>query len=103
VAAAGARVTAFGDQAKIPLPPLLKRLRALHEEWLDYDTRSNSDPEYLNRWNSGYSELERVLTTDFVNASDSEDNAATWKQALEVCVTDFCRNNLRQRMARSKF
>ncbi len=103
VAAAGARVTAFGDQAKIPLPPLLKRLRALHEEWADYDTRSGSDSEYLSRWNSGYSELERVLTTDFVNGSDSADNAAIWKQALEVCVTDFCRNNLRQRMARSKF
>jgi hypothetical protein len=103
VAAAGARVIAFGDQAKISLPPLLKRLSALREEWSDYDTRSNSDPEYLNRWNSGYSELERVLTTDFVNASDSADNAVIWKQALEVCVTDFCRNNLRQRMGRSKF
>jgi hypothetical protein len=103
VAAAGARVTAFGDQGKIPLPALLERLRALHEEWADYDTRSGSDSEYLGRWNSGYSELERVLTTDFVNGSDSADNAAIWKQALEVCVTDFCRNNLRQRMARSKF
>ncbi len=27
-----------------------------------------------------------------------------WLSALpEVCVTDFCRNNLRQRMGRSKF
>jgi hypothetical protein len=103
VAAAGARVTAFGDQAKVPLPPLLKRLRALHDEWSDYDTRSNSDPEYLSKWNSGYNELERILSIDFVNASDSPENALIWKQALELCVTEFCRNNLRQRMARSKF
>jgi hypothetical protein len=103
VAAAGARVTAFGDQGKIPLRPLLKRLRALHEEWADFETRSSSDPEYLNRWNSGYNELERILSIDFVNASDSEENVAVWKQALDLCVTDFCRNNLRQRMARSKF
>jgi hypothetical protein len=102
VAAAGAQVTAFGDQAKIPLRPLLQRLRALHDEWADYDTRSG-DSEYLSRWNSGYNELERVLSIDFANASDSAENAIIWKQALESCVTDVCRNNLRQRIARSKF
>jgi hypothetical protein len=103
VAAAGARVTAFGDQAKIPLQPLLKRLRALHDEWADYDTRSGSDPEYLNRWNSGYNELEGILSTDFVNASDSPENVVFCKQALDSCITDVCRNTLRQRIARSKF
>jgi hypothetical protein len=103
VAAAGAQVTAFGDQAKIPLQLLLQRLRALHEEWEDYDTRSNSDPEYLNKWNSGYNELERILSIDFVNASDSPENAVIWKQALELCITEVCRNNLRQRLVRSKF
>ena len=102
VASAGAQVTAFGDQAKIPLQPLLKRLRLLHEEWPDYDTHS-TDPEYLNRWNSGYNELERRLAIGFVNATDSPENAAIWKQALDLCVTDLCRNNLRQRRGRSKF
>ena len=103
VAAAGAQVTAFGDQAKIPLQPLLKRLRALHEEWPDFATRSASDSEYLSRWNSGYNELERVLSIDFVNASDSAENAGIWRQALDSCVTDVCRNNLRQRIGRSKY
>jgi hypothetical protein len=103
VAAAGAQITAFGDQAKIPLQPLLKRLRALHEEWADYDTRSTSDPEYLSRWNSGYNELERILWIDFVNASDSPENAVIRKQALDSCVTEVCRNNLRQCLARSKY
>jgi hypothetical protein len=103
VAAAGARVAAFGDQAKIPLPPLLARLRALHDEWPDFDARSGADSEYLQKWNSGYNELEIVLSTDFVNAEDSPENAVIWKQALDLCITDFCRNNLRQRLARSKF
>ncbi|MFI5097275.1 MAG: hypothetical protein ACHQT6_04805 [Candidatus Acidiferrales bacterium] len=103
VAAAGARVTAFGDQAKIPLQPLLTRLRALHDEWADFDTRSSTDPEYLKKWNSGYNELERTLSIDFVNAGDSPENAVIWKQALDLCITDLCRNNLRQRLARSKF
>jgi len=102
VAAAGAQVTAFGDQAKIPLQPLLKRLRALHEEWADFDTRS-SDPDYMGRWNSGYNELERVLSIDFMNASDSAENATIWKQALDACITEACRTSLRQRIARSKF
>jgi hypothetical protein len=103
VAATGARITAFGDQAKIPLQPLLKRLRALHDEWPDYDTRSSTDPDYLKKWNSGYNELERILSIDFVNAVDSPENAIIWKQALDACVSDLCRNNLRQRIARSKF
>lgn len=103
VAAAGARVTAFGDQAKIPLPPLLARLRALRDEWADFDTRSSTDPEYLKKWNSGYNELERTLSIDFVNAGDSPGNAVIWKQALELCITDLCRNTLRQRLARSRF
>ncbi|PYU27961.1 MAG: hypothetical protein DMG32_04205 [Acidobacteria bacterium] len=103
VAAAGARVTAFGDQAKIPVRPLLARLRALHEEWPDFDARSATDPDYLKKWNSGYNELERILSIDFVNAEDSPENAALWKQALDLCVSDSCRNNLRQRLARSKF
>ncbi len=102
VAAGGAQVMAFGDQAKIPLQPLLKRLRALHEEWADFDTRSG-DSDYMSRWNSGYNELERVLSIDFMNASDSAENATIWKQALDACVTEACRINLRQRIARSKF
>ncbi len=102
VAAAGAQVTAFGDQGKIPLAPLLNRLRALHDEWPDYDTYSR-DPEYVKRWNSGYNELERNLSIDFTNAGDSAENAVLFRQALELCVTEPCRNNLRQRLARSKF
>jgi hypothetical protein len=103
VAASGARVAAFGDQAKISLPPLLNRLHALHDEWLDYDTRKASDPEYVKKWNSGYNELESILSVDFVNASDSPENVIIWKQALDLCITDFCRNTLRQRLARSRF
>jgi hypothetical protein len=57
----------------------------------------------MSRWNSGYNELERVLSIDFVNASDSAENATIWKQALDACVNDACRTNLRQRIARSKF
>jgi hypothetical protein len=102
VAAAGAQVTAFGDQNKIPLQPLLKRLRALHDEWPDYDTR-NTDPEYVKKWNSGYNELERALSIDFANAGDSAENAAIWKRALDLCITEPCRNALRQRLARSRF
>jgi hypothetical protein len=103
VAAAGAQVTAFGDQAKIPLAPLLARLRALHDEWPDFDSRSSTDPDYLKKWNSGYNELERILSIDFVNAEDAPENPAIWRQALDLCITDLCRNNLRQRLARSKF
>lgn len=103
VAAAGARVTAFGDQAKIPLQPLLTRLRALHDEWAEFDVQSSTDPEYLKKWNSGYNELERTLSIDFVNAGDSPENAVIWKQSLDLCITDLCRNNLRQRLARSRF
>ena len=102
VAAAGAQVAAFGDQAKIPLQRLLTRLRALHDEWADYAARSG-DSEYLSRWNTGYNELERALSIDFANASDSAENAVIWKQALDACVTEACRNSLRQRIARSKF
>jgi hypothetical protein len=103
VAAAGAQVTAFGDQNKIPLQPLLARLHALHDEWPGFDARSASDPDYLKKWNSGYNELERILSIDFANAGDSPENAAVIKQALDFCVTDACRNNLRQRIARSKY
>jgi hypothetical protein len=102
VAAVGAQVAAFGDQAKIPLQRLLTRLRALHDEWADYAARSG-DSEYLSRWNTGYNELERALSIDFANASDSAENAVIWKQALDACVTEACRNSLRQRIARSKF
>ena len=103
VAAAGARATVFGDQAKIPLQPLLTRLRALHDEWAEFDVQSSTDPEYLKKWNSGYNELERTLSIDFVNAGDSPENAVIWKQALDLCITALCRNNLRQRLARSRF
>jgi hypothetical protein len=103
VAAAGAQVTAFGDQGMVPLQPLLARLRALHDEWPDFDTRSSTDPEYMKKWNSGYNELERILSIDFANAGDSPENSVIRKQALDFCITDFCRNNLRQRIARSKF
>lgn len=103
VAAAAAQVTAFGDQAKIPLQPLLKRLRLLHDEWPDYDARGGTDPESLKKWNSGYNELERSLAIGLVNAADSPENAVIWKQALDLCITDLCRNHLRQRLARSKF
>ncbi len=103
VAMAGARVIAFGDQAKIPLPPLLARLHALHDEWQDFDTRSSADPEYLKKWNSGYSELERAIYVDFANSGDSAENAGYCRQAVEFCITDACRNTIRQRMVRSRF
>ncbi len=103
VAASAARVMAFGDRAKIPLPLLLERLRALHDEWPDFATRSSADPEYLNRWNSGYNELERILATDFANSGDTAENSVYCKQALDLCITEFCRTTLRQRIARSKF
>jgi len=103
VAVAGARVIAFGDQAKIPLEPLLARLHALHDEWQDFDARSQVDPEYLRKWNAGYSELERILTSDFANSGDTPQNTADCKQALDLCITDSCRNRLRQRIARSRY
>ena len=103
VAAAGARVMAFGDQAKTPLQPLLGRLHALHDDWPEFDTRSQSDPEYLKKWNGGYNELERILAIDFANAGDTPENITYCKQALDFCVTDSCRNSLRQRIARSRY
>jgi hypothetical protein len=103
VAIAGARVIAFGDQAKIPLSPLLARLHILHDEWQDFDARSGADPEYLKRWNSGYNELERAIFMDFANSGDSAENADYCKEALIFCITDACRNTIRQRMARSRF
>jgi hypothetical protein len=103
VAVPAARVIAFGNQAKIPLQLLLERLRVLHEEWPDFDTRSSADPEYVNKWNSGYNDLERILSIDFANSGDTPENSVYCKQALDLCITDFCRNNLRQRIARSKF
>ena len=103
VAAAGARVAAFGDQAKVPLPLLLARLHSLHDEWPDFDARSKADPDYLQKWNSGYHELERDLSIAFANSADSAENAPLCKQALDLCITDACRNTLGQRVARSKF
>jgi hypothetical protein len=103
VAAAGARVIAFGDQAKIPLQPLLARLHTLREEWPDFATRSHVEPEYLQKWNTGYNELEGMLSSDFVNSADTPENAAYCKQALDFCITDFCRKNLEQRIARSRY
>jgi len=44
-----------------------------------------------------------MLYMGFFNASDTPENAALRKQALELCVTDACRNNLRQRIDRSRF
>ena len=102
-ATAGARVLAFGDQAKIPLPLLLPRLHALHDEWPDFATRYNVDPDYTQKWNSGYNELESALTVDFANSGDTAENSAYCKQALDLCITDSCRQSLRQRLARSKF
>jgi len=103
IAAAGARVIAFGDQAKIPLQPLVARLQALHDEWPNFTTRSQVEPEYLQKWNRGYNELERILSTDFANSGDTPENSAYCKQALDFCVTDACRNNLQQRIARSRY
>ena len=100
VAAAGVRVTGFGDQAKVPLRLLLERFRTLHNEWADFDAQSTANPEYLQKWKSGYNELERMLYIDFFNASDTPENAGLRKQALELCITDGCRNNLRQRIER---
>jgi hypothetical protein len=102
-ATAGARVMAFGDQAKIPLPPLLARLRAPDDEWPDFDARNNVDTEYTRKWNSGYSELERILSSDFVNSGDSPENSAYCKPAVDFCIPDFCRNHIRQRLARSRY
>ena len=103
VAAAGVRVIAIGDQGRIPLQPLLARLQALHDEWPDFDTRSKTDAEYLQKWNSGYNQLENVLAIDFANSGDSPENATLCKQALDLCITDSCRKTLGQRIARSKF
>lgn len=103
VAAGGARVTGFGDQAKVPLLPLLARLHALREEWQDFDARSKVDSEYLQKWNSGYNQLESMLAMVFANAGDSAENAPLCKQALDLCITDSCRKTLSQRIARSKY
>ncbi|HEY6337325.1 MAG TPA: hypothetical protein VIW68_02415 [Candidatus Sulfotelmatobacter sp.] len=103
VAAAGARVAGFGDQGKIPLQPLLARLRTLHDEWPDFDTRSKADPEYLQKWNSGYNQLESMISVTFANTGDSFENAALCKQGLDLCITDSCRKTLSQRIARSKY
>lgn len=102
-AVAGARVLAFGDQAKIPLALLLARLHALHDDWPDFEARNNVDASYTQKWNSGYNELESALTTDFVNSGDSAENSTYCKQALDFCITDTCRESLRRRIARSKF
>lgn len=102
VAAAGARAIALGDQAKIPLDLLVARLRALHEEWPDFD-KGATDPEYMQKWNSGYGELERILSIDFANSGESTANTVYCKQALEVCITDWCRETLQRRIARSRF
>lgn len=50
-----------------------------------------------------YNQLERILSTDFANSGDTPENSVSCKQALDLCLTDFCRNNLRQRIARSRF
>ena len=69
----------------------------------DFGVHGASDPEYLQKWNSGYAELERILSIDFANSGDSPANSLLCKQALELCITDACRSTLRQRIARSKF
>jgi hypothetical protein len=104
VAAAGAQVTSFlaENTAFTPCDKLVARLRILHDEWPDFDP-VKSDSALVQKWNSGYNELERMISINLVNASDSPEHAAAWKQALDLCVTDSCRNMLRQRLARSRF
>jgi len=102
-AMAGARVLAFGDQAKIPLQLLLPRLHALHDEWSDFEARYNVDADYTQRWNSGYNGLETMLAIDFANSGDTLENSTYCKEALNFCITDACRKSLRQRLARSRY
>lgn len=102
VAAAGAQITGFGDQGKMPVESLLTRLRVLHEEWPDFDSK-NAESAEQQKWNSGYNELERIISINLVNASDSPEHAAAWKKALDLCVSENCRKMMRDRMARSRF
>ena len=103
VAAAGAQVTGFEVEDKVRMGNLVRRLRLLHEEWTGFDEKSKSDTDYMHRWQSGYDELERMITIDLVNANDSRENTAVWRSALDVCVTEFCRKEMKSRLARSSF
>jgi hypothetical protein len=99
VAAGGARVMGMGDVALTPGKPLVTRLRKLRKEWDDFDIRKN-DREYIQHWRSGSSELESMILTQLVNASDSPEHLVAWKEAHDVCITDECRVRLNERIER---
>jgi hypothetical protein len=106
VAAAGAQVAAFGDIGKMPCDKLLARLRVLYDDWQGIDVSgagAGADSDSQRKWNSGYNELERIVSTDLVNASDSPEHAAAWKQARDLCVTDRFRKMMTDRLARSRY
>jgi hypothetical protein len=102
VAAGGARASAIGDVAFIPTEPLIARLRKLHDDWRN-DESTKDGGEDGRRWNSGYDELERMIVWALVNTNDTQQHAAVWKEAYDLCVSDGCRKSLRQRMDRSRF
>jgi hypothetical protein len=107
VAAGGARASAIGDVAFIPTEPLIARLRNLHDGW--HNDVANSDDAKKDggddapRWSSGYDELERMIVWALVNMNDTQEHAAAWKKAYDLCVSDGCRKSLRQRMDRSRY
>jgi hypothetical protein len=111
VAGGGARASAIGDFALVPSEPLIGRLRKLYDEWRGESGDFAAEVEDAKRdagknarsWNSDDDELERMIVWALVNRNDTQDHAAAWKKAYDLCVTDGCRKSLRQRMDRSRY
>lgn len=91
VAAGGVHVLGL-DRKQIPYQRLVERLQKLHQEWGNYNDHTK-DHAYRSRWNSGYGRLEQEISVLLTNTTDPA-LLPMWKEALDNCVTDDCRNRL---------
>ena len=91
------RILNMPGAKSIPYEDFLARLEDLHNQWQDFDTKKN-DAEYMQHWNSGYSQLELALVFPLMNVNDSAEHLALWKKAYDFCITDVCRDRLRRRI-----
>lgn len=91
LAAGGIHVLAL-DRGQLPYHHLVQRLEKLHQEWGNYNEHAK-DRAYVSRWNSGYRRLEQEISVLLTRTTDPK-LLPVWKEALDSCVTDDCRDLL---------
>ena len=94
------RSLSIGDANAVPLDAIVERLKLLRAEWPDFDSHKG-DSEYLQRWNSGYNQLETELVSPLLNVRNSQEHLEIWNRASEFCITEGCRERLQRRMQRA--